>query len=151
MNTNVSAAISSTSHPLQTGFSTGGGPAGGTISGGPSRGVALNEFVAPGSLGTEGSWLIADCGSNCGLSGADKRIPLTKNWDFRIGKRSAEILGQRLPGVRFLYSRYLFGRPLGYETSSIFPAFRAKIDNPIGITDHIQIVLDDDDRIPQVG
>src|SRR5579872_4107004 len=63
----------------------------------------------------------------------------------------SEITRQRLSRVRFLYSRHLLWRPLSHKPSAIFSAFRPKINDPVGVTDHIQIMLDDDDRIPQVS
>jgi len=32
-----------------------------------------------------------------------------------------------------------------------FAAFGPEVDNPVGVANHVQIVLDDDDRIAQVG
>src|ERR1700676_1197735 len=62
--TTVSPAINSTSHPSQTGFSTGGGAVGTCAT------VAVaNGF---GVSGVGGSALTKGCGSNCGLSGDDK-------------------------------------------------------------------------------
>ena len=45
----------------------------------------------------------------------------------------------------------LLRRALRHDAAALFAAFRTEINNPIGIPDHIQIVLDDDDRIAQVG
>jgi hypothetical protein len=58
---------------------------------------------------------------------------------------------QRLPRIRLLHPRDLFGRALGYNAPSVFAAFGAEVDNPVGVADHVQIVLDDDNRIAEVG
>ncbi len=62
-----------------------------------------------------------------------------------------EICGQRLSGVGLLHARDLLGRALRDDTATFFSAFGAKIQNPVGIADHIQIVFDDDDRISKIG
>jgi hypothetical protein len=63
MVTTVNAAIKSTSQPLHTGFSTGGGAV--------ATGAALDGGKGLGALDSV-SALVADCGSNCGLSEDDK-------------------------------------------------------------------------------
>jgi len=63
MATSVSATISSTSQPLQTGFSTGGGTG--------ATETALNGGKGFGALGNA-SALTVGCASNCGLSEDDK-------------------------------------------------------------------------------
>src|ERR1700684_1324418 len=62
-----------------------------------------------------------------------------------------KISRQRLPRIRLLHPRHLLRRALSYDPPAFFAAFRAEINNPIGIPDHIQIMFDDDDRIAQVG
>src|SRR5579864_28255 len=55
-----------------------------------------------------------------------------------------------LPRIRLLVPCDLLGRPLGDDSSAVFATFRAEVDDPIGISDHIKIVLDDDDRVPKI-
>jgi hypothetical protein len=43
------------------------------------------------------------------------------------------------------------GVPWATTRPPFFAAFGAEVDDPIGVADHVQIVLDDDDRIAQVG
>src|SRR5579862_413750 len=63
--TTVSPAISNTSHPFHTGFSTGGGPAG--IGGMPAGANESSAFV-----GVDAGASAVTGGSNCGLSEDDK-------------------------------------------------------------------------------
>src|ERR1035437_1174100 len=70
----VRPKISSTSHPLHTGFSTGGGAVG--------TGATLAGAKGSGTPGTGAcdSALTSGCGSNCGLSEEDKTNSLSKTW-----------------------------------------------------------------------
>jgi len=63
----------------------------------------------------------------------------------------AEISCQRLTGIRLLVSRYLLRSSLRHNPAAIFSALRSKINDPIRIPDYVQIMFNDDDRIPQVG
>ncbi len=58
---------------------------------------------------------------------------------------------QGLPGVRLLVTSHLLGSSLGHDPATVFPAFRAEINNPIGIADHVHVVLDDDDGVAEIG
>ncbi len=64
---------------------------------------------------------------------------------------SVKIMRERLPGIRFFHCRYLLRRAMRDDASAVFSTLRAEINDPIGIADHIQIVLDDDDGVSQVG
>src|SRR4029077_15697462 len=44
-----------------------------------------------------------------------------------------------------------FGPALGDDEAAIFSAFGAEVDDPVGITNDVQIVLDDDDGVAEVG
>ena len=57
---------------------------------------------------------------------------------------------QRLSGVRLLHTGDLFGSALGDKRAAVFSAFRAEIDDPVGVTDYVEIVLDDDDRVAEI-
>ena len=112
MATSVNPAISSTSQPVQMGFSIGGGAVG--------IGVRITSRIestekASGAIGAGvngcGSALTTGCGSNCGLSEDDKNLSLRESiWSsavsrprvFGIGpclQHCARILHGRLPGL----------------------------------------------------
>jgi hypothetical protein len=59
--------------------------------------------------------------------------------------RLARVLGQGLTGVGLLDSGNLRGRALGHDLSTLISAFRAQINDPVGIADHVQVVLNDND------
>ena len=65
--------------------------------------------------------------------------------------RPIEIRGQRLAGVGLLHARDLLGRALGYDAAAFFSAFGAEIEDPVGVADDVQVVLDDDDRVSEIG
>src|ERR1039458_8948839 len=62
-----------------------------------------------------------------------------------------KISRQRLPRIRLLHPRHLLRRALRHDAAAFFAAFGAKVDDPVGVADHVQMVFDDDDRIAQVG
>ncbi len=64
---------------------------------------------------------------------------------------SAEIFQQSLSGVRLLDSRHLLRRPLGHNFPAVFAALGAKIDEPVGIANYVEIMFDDDDGVSQIG
>src|SRR5579871_686515 len=75
----------------------------------------------------------------------------TDNWQLRTENCLPKISRQRLPRIRFLDPRDLFWRALRHDASAFFATLGAQIDDPICIADYIQIVFDDDDRVPQIG
>src|SRR6476660_1827470 len=58
-------------------------------------------------------------------------------------------LFQHLARIRPLCACDLFWRPLGHDFTAPVSAFRTQIDAPIGIPDHVQVVLDHEDRVPR--
>src|SRR5205823_6627858 len=56
-----------------------------------------------------------------------------------------------LAGVGLLDSCHLLRSPLGDDPSAVFPAFGSKVENPVRISNHIEIVLDDHDRVSEIG
>ena len=56
-----------------------------------------------------------------------------------------------MPGKTLLVRRYFFRRAFGNDLAAAFAAFRAKIDDPVGGLDHIQVMLDHDHRIAMVA
>src|ERR1043166_7151191 len=59
-------------------------------------------------------------------------------------------LAQEVARMRRLRLGHALGRPLSDDPSAQLAAFRAQIDDPVRSLHDIQIVLDDDDRIPFV-
>src|SRR5580658_6918753 len=156
MATIVSPAINSTSHPLHTGFSIGGGVVGSGVT--PARAIGSSAGVTSDEPLTSGASLVLTvCGSSCGLSEDDKDNFLSRDFNWMLGARYCVLLPipkiprQRLPRIRLLHPRHGFRRALGDDASAFFAAFGTEIDNPIGIADHVKIVFDDDDRVAQVG
>ena len=58
---------------------------------------------------------------------------------------------QRLSGVRLLHTGHLLGSALGDKLAAVLSAFRAKIDDPVRVTNYVKVVFDDDDRVAQIG
>ena len=63
---------------------------------------------------------------------------------------SPEVVRQLLPSVRLLHAGDLFGRTLRDDAAAFFAAFRAEIEDPVGVTDHVHVVLDDDHSVAEV-
>src|SRR5467141_2064931 len=59
-------------------------------------------------------------------------------------------LAQEFPRMRALGLRDLLGRPFRHHATTQLPALGAQVDHPIGGLHHIEIVLDDDDRVALV-
>src|SRR5262249_21442786 len=59
-------------------------------------------------------------------------------------------VGQELASVRAGRLRDRFGRPLGHDVAPVLSTFGAEIDHPIGCLHHVEMVLDDEDRIARV-
>ena len=58
---------------------------------------------------------------------------------------------QRLACVGLLHLGDLFGSALCDYPTAVFSAFGAEVDDPVGIANHVEIVLDDDDAIAEIG
>src|SRR5689334_17792746 len=56
-----------------------------------------------------------------------------------------------MPGVAFGGRGDGAGRAKGDDAAAGFAPFGAEVDEPVGGGDHVEVVLDDDDRVPQVG
>ncbi len=54
-----------------------------------------------------------------------------------------------MSGIGFLHARHLFRRSLSHNAAAALAAFRAKIDDPVRLFDHVKVVLDNQDRIPK--
>src|SRR5215471_1126769 len=55
--------------------------------------------------------------------------------------------GKGLAGVRFFRSSNLLGRSLRDDAPAAFSAFGAQINDPIGLLDDVEMMLDDEHRI----
>ena len=45
---------------------------------------------------------------------------------------------------------HLFRRPLCHHQTAAAPSFRSEVDQPVGTADHVQVVLDDDQRMTRL-
>jgi hypothetical protein len=57
---------------------------------------------------------------------------------------------QAFPRRRILRRRDLFRRSLRHEAAALFAYPGPEVDHPVGAADEVQVVLDDDDRVPGV-
>ena len=60
---------------------------------------------------------------------------------------AVEVVRERLSGVRLLHRATCSGVPCATNAAAVFATFRAEIDEPVGVADHVEIVLDDDDGV----
>ena len=60
-------------------------------------------------------------------------------------------LAQSLRGMARVDLDDFLGRPLGDDPPALCAAVRPQVDDPVGRLDHVEIVLDHDDRVPQCG
>ena len=59
-----------------------------------------------------------------------------------------EKLRERLSGVASIGSHDVFRRALGHNLSALLSALRSQVDDPIRGFDDVEVVLDDDHRVP---
>src|SRR6266849_6177264 len=57
---------------------------------------------------------------------------------------------QRLAGVGFFGAGDEFGGALGDDAAAAFAAFGAEVDDPVGLFDDVQVVLDDEDGVAEI-
>ena len=43
------------------------------------------------------------------------------------------------------------GTAFADEAAAVFAAFGAEIEDPVGVADHVEVVLDDDDGVAEIG
>src|SRR5216683_3943939 len=55
--------------------------------------------------------------------------------------------GQRLTGVGLLRSGDDFWSTLRHDPTAAFAAFRTKVDDPVGLFDDVEVMLDDQHRV----
>jgi hypothetical protein len=56
-----------------------------------------------------------------------------------------------LASIREGYGGDLFGGALGDDAAPALAAFGAEVDDPVGVADDVEVVLDDDDGVAEVG
>jgi hypothetical protein len=59
----------------------------------------------------------------------------------------AEDARERLAGVGLFYAGDELRRALGHDAAAAFATFGAEIDDPIGLLDDVEVVLDDQDSV----
>src|SRR5438034_6442980 len=59
----------------------------------------------------------------------------------------AEDVGEKSAGVGRRVRRHLLGRPGGHDPAAGVAALRPQVDDPVGCLHHVQVVLDDHDRV----
>src|SRR5690606_25328432 len=64
--------------------------------------------------------------------------------------RAAEFGGQVLGGVGVLGLAEDLRRAFGDDLATAVAAFGAHVDDPVSALDHVQVVLDDQDRVTQI-
>src|SRR5437879_11617232 len=62
----------------------------------------------------------------------------------------AENTGEGLAGVGFFGAGDELGRTLGDDAAAAFAAFGAEVDNPVGLLDDVEVVLDDQHGVAEV-
>ncbi len=61
----------------------------------------------------------------------------------RTIRRQGQHTSQRLASVRLFAAHHRFRRTLHYDSAARFATFRAKINDPVGLLNHVQVVLND--------
>lgn len=56
---------------------------------------------------------------------------------------------QRLAGVRFFRARDLFRWPLSHDAAAAFSAFRPEVNDPVGLFNDVEMMLDDEHGIAE--
>src|SRR5271156_3471013 len=62
---------------------------------------------------------------------------------------SVQSASENLSGVGFFHARHLLRRSLRDNTPAFFAAFGPEVNNPVGLLDDIEMVLDDQDGISE--
>ena len=58
------------------------------------------------------------------------------------------VVAQGLAGVRCGVLAHVFGRAFGHDEAAALAAFGPQVDEPVAGADHVEVVLDDDERVP---
>ena len=84
--------------------------------------------------------------ANLDLSCLDRSLRFTLFWGREFIPGFQRLL-QRLAGVRPTAIGHRFGRACDDDFTAARASFGADVDNPVGRFDHIQVVLNDQDRV----
>ncbi len=68
-----------------------------------------------------------------------------------LGDGDLALPGEERPGDRALRPLHLRGGALGDDLAAVLAGARAHVDEPVGAAHHLLVVLDDDDRVPEVA
>src|SRR5467141_2400147 len=63
---------------------------------------------------------------------------------------NAEDAPESLAGVGLFGASDEFGRALGDDAAAAFAAFRAEVDDPVGLLDDVEMVLDDEHGVAEI-
>jgi len=55
-----------------------------------------------------------------------------------------------MASIGFLVAGYEFGWALRYDAAATFTAFGAEVDDPVGLLDDVQMMLDDEDGVTEL-
>src|ERR1700728_3267592 len=58
---------------------------------------------------------------------------------------------EKLARIRLIDMGDMGRSAFAYQVAAVFAAFGAQVEDPVGIADHVEIVLDDDDGVAEVG
>src|SRR5580692_6893185 len=79
------------------------------------------------------------------------RRPLVFSAICAVYARSAAVqrAGENLSSVGFFHARHLFRRALRDDAAAVFAAFWTEINDPVGLFDDVEIMLDDQDGVAE--
>src|SRR5579862_434652 len=91
-----------------------------------------------------------------GANGQWYRAAATRRGDLRVSMGVVGVAigqvqdaGEGLAGVGLFVAGDEFGRTLGHDAAAAFAPFGAEVDDPIGLFDDIEVVLDDEDGVAE--
>jgi hypothetical protein len=64
--------------------------------------------------------------------------------------RDSKNAGKDLAGVRLFGAGDEFGRALGYDSAAAVAAFGAEVDDPVGLLDDVEVVLNDEHGVAKI-
>src|SRR5215469_3361253 len=80
-------------------------------------------------------------------------VPPQNSVGFEVavrGRLKAQNAGEGLAGVRLFGARDLFRSALGDDPAAALSAFGAEVDDPVGLLDDVEMVLDDEHGVAQI-
>src|SRR5689334_21235262 len=67
-----------------------------------------------------------------------------------ISRRTGQYFRQYLSSVRLLHPGHLLGRALCDQPAALLATLRSEVDHPVGISDDVEVVLNDDNAVAQL-